>query len=429
MTKQDINLAHKIELNPNNKQKTYFRKACGVSRFCWNWGLAEWNTRYEKRMQLPEERRSEIKISGMGLKKDFNAIKKSEFPWTSEVTKYAAQQPFIQLQTAWQRFFKKSGNAGKPRFKKKNTSLDSFYIGGDQARIKGKKIWIPSLGFVRLKEQLRFDGKINSVTISRQADRWFASIQVATTKNKIPHKKCKRTGKVGLDLGIKKMVVLSDGTAVDSPKPLKRNLRKLAKEQRRMARKIRAAKKDKRALRDSKNFQKQKLKVQKVHAKIGNIRKDTIHKVTTYITSNFKEIAIEDLHTKGMLKNHKLARAISEIGFGETRRQLEYKSKLRGNLIHVVDRFFPSSKKCSNCDKVKGKDELKLGDRVYQCDCGLEIDRDFNAAINLENELRKRKIRPVRSKFKPVEITAMRKSVFPINVTSIVESGSKLQAA
>ena len=427
-TKEVMNLTHKIEVDPNNKQKTYFKKACGVSRHAWNWGLNRWNELYEIKKNLPEDEKSSINISGMSLKKEYNSIKRTEFPWACEVTKYASQQPFIQLQLAWNRFFKPSLKSNRPKFKKKNKSVDSFYIGGDQTRVKGKKIWIPSLGLVRLKENLRFEGKINSATISRQADRWFASVQVSIGESKI--KKTSSRKKVGVDLGINKAVFLSDGTSIESPKPLKKYLRKLARNQRRMARKVRVAKKDGIKLLERKNFKKQKLKVQKIHAKIGNIRKDSIHKITNYITSNFKEIAIEDLHTKGMLKNQRLSRAISDIGFGEIRRQLEYKSKLRGCEIFVVDRFYPSSKTCSNCKKVKGNGELKLSHRIFKCECGFEIDRDLNAATNLKNQINlTKKIRIVRPKFKPVEITAMQKSVFPMIVTSIDESGSKLQAA
>ncbi len=124
-----MQIAHKIELKPNNKQKTYFKKACGVSRFTWNWALARWNRQYEENRKRSREER--VKISGMSLKKEFNAIKKDRFPWTKEVTKYAAQQPFIQLDAAWGRYFASKGKSGKPRFKKKNKGKDSFYIGGD----------------------------------------------------------------------------------------------------------------------------------------------------------------------------------------------------------------------------------------------------------------------------------------------------------
>lgn len=434
-TQSIINLSHKIELDPSNKQKSYFAKACGVSRHAWNWGLNRWNELYNEKIKLSKDERSSFKISGMALKKEYNSIKRAEFPWALEVTKYAAQQPFIQLQTAWNRFFNLKLDSKRPKLKKKNKCTDSFYIGGDKVKIKGKKIWIPCLGFVRLKEYLRFNGKINSVTVSRQADRWFASVQVSI--NDQPKTKKKLLGSiVGVDLGINKTVFLSDGTSMASPKPLKKYLKKLKKEQRRLSRKYEAFKSDnlkrstddKFKVSDRENLKKQSLKVQKIYMKIGNIRKDSIHKITNYITSNFKVIAIEDLHVKGMVKNQKLSRAISDIGFGEIRRQLEYKAKLRCCEIFVVDRFFPSSKTCSNCGKVKEKGELKLRYRVFECACGLKIDRDLNAAINLKNQAdSSKKIRIVRPKFKPMEMMAMRKSVLPIVVTSVYEVGSKLQ--
>ena len=389
-----MQIAHKIQLKHNNKQGTYFSKACGTSRFAWNWALAEWEKQYQEGK----------KPTGMGLKKEFNAIKKKDFPWTKEVTKYAAQQPFLDLQDAYKRFWKKLSQ--KPKFKKKGKCKDSFYVGGDQLKIKGKKIWIPNLGFVRMSENLRFEGKINSAVFSRTADRWFVSIQVDTNKE---FKKCGFENSVGVDLGINKMVVLSNKMAMESPKPLKKNLRKLARFQRKLKKK-----KFK-----SSNYNKQKIKVAKVHARVACIRKDTLHKTTTYLTKNYQEIGIENLNVKGMVKNHKLARAISDIGFGEFRRQLEYKADIRGNLVKIHDRFFPSSKTCSSCKKIKGTFTLK--ERIFFCDwCGIEMDRDLNSAINLD-------VRPARPELTSAEMTAMKKSVFPVFATSIAEPGNKRQ--
>lgn len=415
-----MQIAHKIELKPSNKQTTYFKKACGISRFSWNWALAQWNKQYEENERVSKEQ--SVKISGMSLKKEFNAIKKDQFPWTKEVTKYAAQQPFIQLQSAWRRFFDFKLKSGKPQFKKKNKSRDSFYVGADHLKIQDRKIWVPRLGFVRLKENLRFTGKLNSATISRTADRWFVSIQVEVDDKSF--EKCVGDRAVGIDLGINRMVTMSDGIAVDSVKPLKLNLRKLKRQQRVIAKKIRAAKKDNRRLSESKNFHKQKTKVAKTYMKIANIRKDTTQKITSYLTNNYLHIAIEDLHVRGMIKNHNLAQAITDVGFGEIRRQLAYKSKIKGNAIYVADRFFPSSKTCSSCSEIK--QDLSLKDRTFKCQCGNVMDRDLNAAINLEGIINV-KVRPVRPELTPVEITAMRGSVFPIQVTSIVESGNKLQ--
>ncbi len=388
-----MQIAHKIELKPNNKQRTYFKKACGISRFVWNRAIAEWEKQYK----------GGKKPSGMGLKKQFNSIKKKEFPWTKEVTKYAAQQPFLDIQNAYKRFWWKLAN--RPKFKKKGKSKDSFYVGGDQVKIKGKKICVPNLGWVRLKEQLRFEGKINSATFSRTADIWFVSVQVET---KTEFVKCMTCNSVGIDFGINKMATLSNGVALESPKPLKSNIRRLGRLQRELKKKEF----------NSRNYQKQKIKVAKIHSKVCNIRNDTLHKITTYLTKNYLEIGIEDLNIKGMVKNHKLARSILDIGFGEFRRQLGYKSKMRGNTVKIHDRFFPSSKTCSFCGKIK--ESLTLKDRVFKCECGVEIDRDLNASINLN-------VRPARSEFTPVEMTALQRSIYPVFATSIAESGSKHQ--
>jgi len=400
-----IYLAHKIELKPNNKQKTYFKKACGVSRFTWNWALAAWEKSYQENRNLPKEERSPI--NGMALKKEFNKIKKEQFPWTFEVTKYASQQPFIHLNTAYGRFFK--GISGKPKFKKRNKFVDSFYVGGDQIKIQNKKIRVPNLGLVRLKELPRFEGPIRSATFSRKADRWFVSLQIDTIISpKSPSKEA-----VGVDLGINSLVHTSDGVSIPSPKPLRKGLRALRRASRRLSHKQKG----------SKAWGKQKLKVQKIHMRISNIRKDTLHKVSSYFTSQYKSIAIEHLNVFGMLKNHKLSRAISDLGFYELRRQLKYKSEMYGNNLILADMFFPSSKKCSSCGNIKK--DLSLKERVYTCGCGISLDRDFNASLNLRNLI---KIGPARSEFKPREMTALDLWRLSIGSTSIDELGNEQQA-
>ena len=395
-------LAHKIELKANNKQRTYFKKACGVSRFTWNWALASWDKAYQENKNVSKEERSPI--NGMALKKEFNKLKKEQFPWTFEVTKYASQQPFIHLNIAYGRFFK--GLSGKPKFKKRNKSVDSFYVGGDQIKIQNKKIRVPNLGLVRLKELPRFEGPIRSATFSRKADRWFVSLQVDTMISpKSPSKDA-----VGVDLGINSLVHTSDGVSIQSPKPLRKSLRALRRASRRLSNKENG----------SKARGKQKLKVQKIHMRISNIRKDTLHKITSYLTSEYKSIAIENLNVSGMLKNHKLSRAISDLGFYELRRQLEYKSKMYGNTLTVANRFFPSSKKCSSCGSIKK--DLSLKERVYTCGCGILLDRDLNASLNLRNLI---KIGPARPKSTPREMTALDLWRLSIGSTSIEELGNE----
>ena len=399
-------IAHKIELKANNHHITYFKQACGVARLAWNWGLSNWQQQYI----------DGLNPSGMSLKKEFNSIKKEEFPFVYDVTKYAVQQPFIQLQEAYKRFFKKIG--GKPKFKKKAKSKDSFYIGGDQIKIERQKVKIPNLGWVKLREDIRFQGKILNATVSRIADKWFISFAIKPSMSYLP---CKNQASVGIDLGIKKLAVLSDGSYVESPRPLKKLLRKLKKLSRQLSRKQHSRKKGDKTP-QSNNYKKFKLKIAKLHKKIADIRRDALHKFTTYLTDNFKYISIEDLNVKGMMSNHKLARSIQDLGFYELKRQLEYKSKQKGNELFINDRWFASSKTCCSCGNQKR--DLTLSDRTYYCDeCKLEIDRDLNASINLHNQLG-----GVHPEVTPVEITAMDLEAGLLNLTSIIEAGNKHQA-
>jgi putative transposase len=391
-----VQLAHKIELKFNNRAQTYFRRACGTSRFTWNWALAQWQNQYIAKQ----------KPSGFKLKKDFNAIKKAEFPWTYDVTKYASAQPFLDLQDAWSRYFKKL--AEKPKFKKKGKSHDSFYIGGDQVKVEGKKIWIPNLGWVKLREELRFQGKINSAVISRTADRWYAAIQVDT---KIEFPKHENQVSLGIDLGINHLAVLSNGIGFEAPKPLKELLRNLKRKSRALSKKQKG----------SGQFRKAKMAVARLHAKIANIRRDTLHKITSWITNHYSIIGIEDLNVKGMMANRKLARSISDLGLYEFRRQLEYKLKWREGKIVIHDRFYPSSKKCSQCGVIK--ETLSLGERNYSCECGLNINRDLNAAFNLTP------VPKVIRELTPAETTALWKQAGLVFTTSVNEPGNQLQPA
>ena len=407
-----MQLAHKIQLNPTNKQATHFKKACGISRKVWNWGVAHWEARYKEG----------LKPSGMGLKKEFNTIKKEQFPYVYEVTKYACQQPFIQLQEAWNKYFnflktKKGPKVGRPKFKKKGKSKDSFYIGGDQIVIKNKTVKIPNLGYVRLNEEIRFQGKITSATVSKQADKWFISFAIEPLISFLP---CKSQASVGVDVGSKALVTLSNGVQIEAPKPLKMKIRRLKRLSRQLSKKQHSRRRGD-TTPQSNNYKKQKVKVAKLHADISNIRKDTLHKVSTFLTDHFEFITIEDLNIKGMMANGKLARTISDLGLYELRRQLEYKSKLKGNKLVFADRWFPSSKTCSCCGNIKS--DLKLSDRTYSCEvCGFSIDRDLNASINLNNL---NQIPQVLREFTAAEMTALLDSQGL--KSSIVESANKHQ--
>ena len=222
-------LSHKIRLDPTTQQEVYLRRACGVARFVWNWALERWRQEYEAGGNL----------SGMALKKQFNAIKAEEFSWVFEVTKYAAQQPFLHLQAAFRNFFAK--RARYPRFKRKGVN-DIFYAGSDHVKLDAKRIWIPKLGWVRMREELRFRGRLVSATVSRTADKWFVSLAVELEE--MPQR-CESQAAVGVDLGVNRLATLSSLSGVEKiegPKPLRRELKKLRRCSRRLSRKQKGSK-------------------------------------------------------------------------------------------------------------------------------------------------------------------------------------------
>ena len=307
----------------------------------------------------------------MALRRQLNAIKREHFPWMLAVTKNAPQMAIIQLGEAFKNFF--AGRASYPQFKKKGKSHDSFTLTNDQFTVKASRIRIPNLGWVRMRESLRFSGKILSATISRTANRWYVSISVETEdKSHLP--KAENQGVVGVDLGIKALATLSTGEVITGAKPLQRLMAKLKRLSRALSRKIKG----------SANRHKAKQKIAKLHARIAFIRQNTLHQLTSHLSSRFHTIGIEELNVKGMVKNRKLSRAISDMGFFEFRRQLSYKAEMRGGSVVAANRWYPSSKTCSVCGTTQAT--LPLSVREWQCpNCQTLHDRDRNAAINLAN--------------------------------------------
>lgn len=360
-------LAHKIALDLNNSQASYCQQAAGTARFAYNWALAEWNAQY----QTWTQDNTQPKPSQMALRRQLNAIKRDQFPWMLNVSKNAPQMAIIQLGEAFKHFF--AGRASYPQYKKKGKSRDSFTLTNDQFSVEGSRIRIPHIGWVRMRESLRFTGKILSATISRTANRWYASISLETDdQSHLP--KAKNQGVVGVDLGIKALATLSNGELITGAKPLKRLLAKLKRLSRALSRKTKG----------SNNCHQAKLNIAKLHARIAYIRQNTLHQLTTDLTRRFHTIGIEDLNIKGMVKNRRLSRAISDMGFFEFRRQLDYKAVMRGGIVVVADRWYPSSKTCSVCGNVQAT--LPLSVREWNCPtCHSHHDRDINAAINLAN--------------------------------------------
>jgi putative transposase len=358
-------IAHRIALVPNNVQATHLARAAGVARFAYTWALAEWQRQFaahqaDPALPLPSQ---------FSLRRQLNAIKRQQFPWMLEVTKCAPQMAIIQLGDAFKNFFAR--RARYPRFRRKGEH-DRFTLSNDQFRVEGKRIHIPKLGYVRMREQLRFAGRIVSATVSRHARRWYASITVDTLEVSLPP--AENQGAVGVDLGVTRLATLSTGEVFTGPKALRTLLERLRRLGRSLSRKVKG----------SRNWSRAKLALARLHARIGNLRREGLHQLTTQITRRFHTIGIEDLNVKGMLANRHLSRAIADMGFYELRRQLAYKAAWRGGEVVVADRWYPSSKTCSTCGHKL--EQLALEVRGWTCpDCGTTHDRDVNAAINLKN--------------------------------------------
>jgi len=337
-----------------------------VTRFASDWALAEWQRQYAARKDDP----SLPQPSDAGLRRQLNSLKREQFPWMFDVTKCAVQEAIIDLGAGFRSFFEKWGRY--PRFKKKGVR-DSFCAANEAGtfRVDGQRIKLPLVGWVRMREAVRFTGKLKRVTVSREADRWFASVMVETDDIKSVEQPKEA---VGVDLGVITLATLSDGLAIPGPKAHKALLGRLRRTSRALSLKRKG----------SANRRKAKAKLARLHRRIADIRRDATHKATTMLVKTYHRIGIEDLNVRGMARNRHLARSIMDGGFFAFRRQLDYKARFYGATVVVADRWSPSSKTCSCCGSVKA--ELALSQRTYHCDaCGHEIDRDLNAAWNLEH--------------------------------------------
>ena len=366
--------AFKTELDLNNKQRTACMCHAGAARFAYNWGLERKIAVYQAGEKTP---------SVIDLNRELNCLKKGELSWMYKVSKCAPQEALRDLDQAFRHFFrrvkeKRSGKSivvGFPRFKSRKNGVGSFRLTG-VIRIDDNYIQLPRLGMLRLKEKsyLPVTGvHILNATVSERAGRWFVSVQV---EMEIPDPEAKEKPIVGVDLGINRLAQVSDGTCFENPRALKKSLARLKRLQRRVSRRKKG----------SANRQKAVKQLAKAHYRVANIRKDSLHQATTWLARNKSAIVLEDLNVAGMLKNHHLAQAIADVGLHEFRRQLQYKGRWYGCDVFLADRFFPSSKRCSRCGIVK--ESLGLDERTYRCEnCGLIIDRDWNAAFNLEQLL------------------------------------------
>lgn len=356
-------LGFKTQLRLNSSQRTTLAKHAGTARHAYNWGLALCKQLLEHNKANPNEK---IKFpTAIDLHKWLVAIVKPEHAWYYEVSKCAPQYALKALSDAFTRFWKKQ--CGFPRFKKKGRN-DSFTLDGTIKIVEHYRIQVPIIGIFKTYERLPFGYRPKSITISRQADRWFISYKIEVEESTLTT----NTSVVGIDLGLLSFATLSTGEKIESPRPFKVLEKKLAKLQWRNRNKQL----------HSNNWQKAQRRSVRLHARIGNIRKDFIHKLITNLAKNHGQIVIENLNVSGMIANGKLSSAISDSGFYEFRRQLEYKTPLYGSKLILADRWFASSKTCSNCGHEK--ESLPLSERTFDCTkCGSTLDRDLNAAFNL----------------------------------------------
>jgi len=347
---------HKIELVLNNKQRTHLGKTAGCNRFAYNWMLARHNENYK----------TGKKSTILDVKKEFNAFKKS-LEWMSEVNAHAvANDANERLRKAFDNFFAK--RAKFPKFKKKHDGDMSFSLAGSEIKIKDKALYICKLGWMKLTEELRYKDltKLYRITMRERAGRWFCSFTCEIPDDR----RCEnQTEAVGVDVGVKELATCSDGKVYENPKATKSYSKKIRVLSKRLSRRKKGGK----------NWLKTKDCLRIAHYTISNVRSDATHKATTEICRKFGIVCLEDMNVKGMVKNHKLAKPISDANFGELRRLVEYKALS----TLFIGRFEPSSKTCHRCGQIKKN--LTLADRVYECECGLAMDRDLNAAINIRN--------------------------------------------
>ena len=373
--------AVKVALDPSPAQERLLLSHAGAARFAFNAGLAHVQEAIEAGVK-PEWSFYSL-VRWWNANKDTLTVGDDGAPWWHENSKEAANTGLRSLASAlsnWsksRRGVRKGRRMGFPRFKAKDRTVPRFaYTTGSFGLIQGdpKALRLPKVGRVHCMEDVaaRVGGaRVLRMTVSRRAGRWYAALTVEREDK--PVTQVPKGGAVGVDLGIKTLATLSDGTSIPNPRRLAASERRLKRAQKALSRKVKGS--NRRA--------KARAKVARIHAHVANQRQDAIHKATTMIAQTYLHISVEDLNVVGMVKNHRLAKAVSDASFGEFRRQLEYKTARTGAQLHVVDRWYPSSKTCSKCGRVKAK--LSLAERTYRCDgCGLTMDRDLNAAINIK---------------------------------------------
>ena len=356
---------HQIALKPNKEQATLLSQHCGYARVAYNYVIEKFNATLD----------AGDPFDFYGVKRAFNGEKYATYEWCKGMSQNAAKNGMHNAQDAIRRFRKKQGRKPRfhSRFRKQSYQADN---GRGTIHCCAKAIKLPVIGWVRMRECLRFDGEITTVTIKKQAGRWYACISVETA-DAFPSLKDGET--IGIDMGVKTLATVSDGTVVENPHALYQSLKKLRQVDKAIARSRNTQGKTERSNRRTRLY----LKRQKMYARIRHLRDDVAHKTTTALARTAGHIKVETLNLSGMVKNKKLSKAISDAGIGNFIRILEYKCKFYGCGFEKIDRWFPSSKLCSECRQKHVC--LDLSDRVFVCQsCGMVMDRDLNAAVNIK---------------------------------------------
>ena len=360
--------SYKFRLYPNQEQKQLFAKTFGCSRAIWNMMLAD-------KIKHHEETKETLHNTPAQYKK--------EFPWLKEVDSLALANVQLNLQKAYKNFFQ--SGFGFPKFKKKShrQSYKTNNINNNSSiALLDGKVKLPKIGWVCVNAQRQTSGVIKSATISMTpTGKYYISILCETEITPLP----KTNSSVGVDIGISDFAILSTGEKIGNRRFFNQLSKKLAREQKILSRRALAAKKVGRKLSDSKNYQKQRIKVARIHEKIANQRKDFLNKLSTILIKNHDVICIEDLSSKNLMKNHKLAKSIGDVSWYEFVRMLEYKANWYGKKVSKISRWYPSSQICSDYGFSSGKKPLSV--REWTCtNCGRHHDRDINASINILNE-------------------------------------------
>ena len=355
--------AYKYRLYPNKEQEKFFIKCFGAARFIYNKML-------DDKIKYYKETKKKLNNTPAQYKK--------EFPWLKEVDTYALCNAQMNLQSAYNNFFK-TPKTGFPKFKSKKTTRLSYTTNntGNYTSIRfsenSKYIRLPKIGLVKVKKHRDFRGIIKSATISKNpSGKYYISLLVeCEDQEKLKYS----DNRVGIDLGLKEFAITSDGEMIENPRCLRKSEKRLRKLQKDLSR----------CKKGSKNREKCRIKLAKQHERIANQRKDFLHKTSKRIIDENQVICLEDLKAKEILKNHKLAKSVSDVSWGEFVRQLQYKADWYGREIIKIDQWYPSSQICSNCGHRDGKKDLSI--REWTCPiCGAHHDRDINAAINILNE-------------------------------------------